>query len=147
VQIVRRARISNVAESWISHPAEPRKSRSALTQLRATSIQSSGLMRQPRRPTAYYSDEIRRRVAKYRRDQPSPPTHPDIVDLSSCEDESSLGNFCEERFNLEKADGTAKYANHAKAGRIGGEDQFSQRLNVLVHSTPFPFAYLACFAD
>src|SRR5437762_10548452 len=41
---------------------------------------------------------------------------------------------------LEKADGTANYAN---AERIESEDAFSQRVNVLVHSTPFPFAYLA----
>src|SRR5436309_6590671 len=44
--------------------------------------------------------------------------------------------------NLEKADGTAKYANHAKAERIRGGDRFSQRVNVLVSSTPFPSAYL-----
>jgi len=49
-------------------------------------------------------------------------------------------------FNLEKAIGTAKYANHAKAERIGRENRFSLRVNVSVHSTPFPSAYLACFA-
>ena len=82
--------------------------------------------------------------------------------------------------NPKKADGTAKYANRAKAEWIirgaisqrhagsgdpaynavsrvpsrGGiyiamhrrEDRFSQRVNVLTHSTPFPFAYLEYFA-
>jgi hypothetical protein len=48
--------------------------------------------------------------------------------------------------NLEKAAGTAKYANNAKAERIGSEDGFSERENVFVHLTAFPFAYLACFA-
>src|SRR5436309_8052988 len=51
-----------------------------------------------------------------------------------------------QKANLEKAVGTAKYANHPKAERIGREERFSQWVNVLVHSTPFPFAYLACFA-
>jgi len=36
-------------------------------------------------------------------------------------------------FTLEKADGTAKYANHANAERIRRGDRFSQRVNVLVH--------------
>jgi hypothetical protein len=47
---------------------------------------------------------------------------------------------------LEKAVGTAKYANHAKTERIGEKDGFTQRENALFDSTPFPFAYLACFA-
>src|SRR5437867_10368417 len=56
------------------------------------------------------------------------------------------GAAARNQLNLEKAIGTAKYANHAKAERIGREERFSQWVNVLVHSTPFPFAYLACFA-
>jgi len=44
---------------------------------------------------------------------------------------------------LEKPEGTAKYANHAKTERIGSEDGFSQRVNLLVHSTPFLSAYAA----
>ncbi len=47
---------------------------------------------------------------------------------------------------LKKADGTAKYANHAKAERLGREHRFAQRVKLFVHSTPFPFAYLAYFA-
>ncbi len=47
--------------------------------------------------------------------------------------------------NLEKAVGTAEYAKHAKAERVGEEDRFTQRVNDLVSLTPFPFAYLAYF--
>ena len=39
--------------------------------------------------------------------------------------------------NLEKAIGTAKYANHAKTKRIGEKDGFTQRENALFDSTPF----------
>ena len=49
-------------------------------------------------------------------------------------------------FNLEKAVGTAEYAKHAKAERVGEEDRFTQRVNDLVSLTPFPLAYLAYFA-
>src|SRR5436309_5594920 len=34
-------------------------------------------------------------------------------------------------FSLERADGSAKYANHANAERIRRGDRFSQRVNVL----------------
>ena len=40
-------------------------------------------------------------------------------------------------FILEKAIGTAKYANHAKTERIGEKDGFTQRENALFDSTPF----------
>ena len=50
------------------------------------------------------------------------------------------------RVNLEKAVGTAKYANHAKTERMGEKDVFTQRENAYFDSTPFPFAYLAYFA-
>ena len=49
-------------------------------------------------------------------------------------------------FILEKAVGTAEYAKHAKAERVGEEDRFTQRVNDLVSLTPFPLAYLAYFA-
>jgi hypothetical protein len=47
---------------------------------------------------------------------------------------------------LEKALGTAKYANHAKTEWIGDKDGFAQRQNTLFESTPFPFAYFPYFA-
>jgi len=47
---------------------------------------------------------------------------------------------------LKKADGTAKYGNHVKAERLGREQRLAQRVKLLVHSTPFLFAYSACFA-
>jgi hypothetical protein len=48
--------------------------------------------------------------------------------------------------NLEKAVGTAKYANHAKTERIVEKRGFTQRENALLDSTPSPSAYLAYFA-
>jgi len=45
--------------------------------------------------------------------------------------------------DLEKADGTAKYANHAEPEWIGIHDGFTQRGNGFVRSILFPFAYLA----
>jgi len=40
------------------------------------------------------------------------------------------GSLCYQKqfFNREKADGTAKYANHAKAEQIRGGSRFSQRV-------------------
>ena len=43
----------------------------------------------------------------------------------------------EEVLTLEKAVGTAKYADHAKTERIGEKDGFTQRENALFDSTPF----------
>src|SRR5439155_12777945 len=40
-----------------------------------------------------------------------------------------------QKANLEKAVGTAKYANHAKTERNGREERFSQWVHVLVHLT------------
>jgi hypothetical protein len=48
--------------------------------------------------------------------------------------------------NLEKAVGTAKYANPAKTERIGEKHRFTIRVNALFDSTDFPFAYSAYFA-
>ena len=39
--------------------------------------------------------------------------------------------------NLEKAIGTAKYANQAKTERIGEKNGFTQQENALCDSTPF----------
>ena len=57
---------------------------------------------------------------------------------------SDLGHSVAKRtFSLEKAVGTAEYAKHAKAERVGEEDRFTQRVNDLVSLTPFPLAYFA----
>jgi len=52
----------------------------------------------------------------------------------------------QEPFNLEKAVGTAKYANHAKPERIVEKCGFTQRENALFNSTSSHFAYFAYFA-
>jgi hypothetical protein len=47
--------------------------------------------------------------------------------------------------NPEKAVGTANDANDAKTEPTGKKERFTQWEKKPFDSTPFPFAYLACF--